>query len=402
MLSGRHILLGVTGGIAAYKACELLRLMIKNGASVRVAMTTAATRFVSPLTFEALSGEKVATDLFEVSESSGGHLGLVRDIDLMVTAPATADIIARFATGIADDLITTTALALTAPLLVCPAMNPKMYAHPAVQENLEKLRRRGVHIMDPDEGLMAAPGEEPGIGRLPEPEAILDRICRLLPPEGTLSGVKVTVTAGGTREAIDPVRVISNLSSGKMGYALAAEARRRGAVVRLVSGPVSLPAPPGVEVEKVDSTADMLGALQSCYDDTQVLIMAAAPGDFRPARERKRKIKKEDQGGSFSLKLVKTPDILAQLSKSKGNRLLIGFALETDDGLAHARRKLQEKNLDMIVLNHPRSAAHAGVGKDAIQPTVIFADGEVVSHPVISKSDFARILLDEVEKRLSA
>jgi phosphopantothenoylcysteine decarboxylase/phosphopantothenate--cysteine ligase len=236
MLSGRHILLGVSGGIAAYKACELLRLMVKNGASVRVAMTAAAAHFVSPLTFETLSGNKVQTDLFETDESAGGHLGLVRDLDLMVVAPATADIIAKFAAGIADDLITTTALALTAPLLVCPAMNPKMFAHPAVQENLEKLRTRGVEILDPEEGLMAAPGEEPGIGRLPEPDKIFDRICRLLPPQGPLRGVTITITAGGTREAIDPVRVISNLSSGKMGYALAAEARRRGADVRLVSG----------------------------------------------------------------------------------------------------------------------------------------------------------------------
>lgn len=400
MLFGRRILLAVTGGIAAYKSCELLRLLVKNGASVRVAMTAAATRFVGPTTYAALSGQDVATDLFSLDESRSGHLGIVRDIDMMVIAPATANCIAKLANGIADDLVSTAALALNAPLLVCPAMNPKMYAHPAVQDNLERLSRRGVLIIEPEEGSMAGPREAPGIGRLPEPERICDRICRELPPSGPLKGVSITVTAGPTREAIDPVRVISNLSSGKTGYALAAEARRRGADVHLISGPVFLSRPFGIDVESVESTHQLLTALKERFDDTRVLIMAAAPSDFRPAEPSSGKLKKKNVEDNFTLTLEKNPDILAELSKTKRDQLLIGFALETNDGLKNAGEKLKDKHLDVIVLNHPGASPDTGIGKDAIQATIIFADGTVEELPATTKSEFARTLLDTVQKLL--
>ena len=400
MLQNRKILVAVTGGIAAYKTCELVRLLMINRASVEVIMTNAATRFVAPLTFETLTGNMVKADLFADGETARGHLDVVRDIDLMVIAPATANCIGKLAGGIADDLVSTASLALSSPLLICPAMNPKMYDHPAVKKNLDTLTERGVLIMEPETGSMAHPEEEPGIGRLPEPECILDQICRLLPPEGPLSGITVTVTAGPRQEAIDPVRVISNLSSGRMGYALASEARIRGAEVHLIAGPGLLPEPPGVSVSYVKSTSEMHKSVSRTFEKSRVLIMAAAPSDFKVHKKHGQKIKKEKTGEGLTLTLDNTQDILKELSTRKGERLLVGFALETENGFENARKKLQEKCLDLIILNHPEDGEDAGLGKEAIQGTIIGTDGKEENFPVMSKNKFAQIILDRVQELL--
>lgn len=402
MLRNRNILLGVTGGIAAYKACELTRLMLKAGATVQVALTRAAAHFVGPITFEALTGRKVAQDMFAGEEIGHGHLDLVRNLDLMVIAPATADIIGKLAGGLADDLVSTAALALKAPLLICPAMNPRMWEHPAVQENLRKLAERGVLIMEPSEGSMAHPAEEPGKGRLPEPAAIFERICALLPPQGPLSGAMIVVTAGPTREAVDPVRFISNSSSGLMGFALAAEARRRGATVHLVTGPTSLPCPPGVQALTVESTEQMQQAVKEHLRGSQALIMAAAPADFKPRQISRQKLKKETSAETLSLELDKTPDILKSLAADKGARVFVGFALETENGSENARLKLRQKNLDLIVLNHPHPAAGTGIGQQALQGTIITADGSEEILPAMPKEELAGLILDRVQRLLAA
>lgn len=402
MLHNRRLLVAVTGGIAAYKTCELVRLLVKNRASVQVIMTESATRFVGPLTFEAITGKKVGLDLFAGEEGGHGHLDLARGMDLMAIAPATANCIGKLATGIADDLVTTVSLAITCPLLVCPAMNPKMYAHPAVQENIGKLKDRGVELMQPEEGPMAHPLEEPGVGRMPEPSRILDRICRLLPPDGPLAGKTITVTSGPTREAIDPVRVISNLSSGRMGYALAQEARRRGAKVHLISGAVDQPAPPGISVVHVESTREMKEAVEACFSESQVVIMAAAPADFRPRQVREQKLKKETLADGLALELQETEDILKDLSAKKGARLLVGFALETENGLKHARHKLKDKNLDLIILNYPKMGDDAGLGRKGIQGTIIGANGGEEILSVMPKEEFAGLLLDRIQQLLQS
>jgi len=401
MLHGRKILLAVTGGIAAYKSCELVRWLMKNGASVHVLMTEAATKFVAPMSFEALSGKPVALEMFPPAGSGSGHLDLARDADLMVIAPATANSIAKLACGLAEDLVGTTALATSAPLLICPAMNPRMYRQAAVQDNLATLRKRGAHILDPAEGPMAHPLEEPGWGRLPEAAEILDRICRLLPPSGSLSGVTLTVTAGPTREAIDPVRYISNFSSGRLGYDLAEEARKRGADVRLISGPCNLTAPPGLDIIRVENTEEMAAAVAQHFAASQALIMAAAPADFRPDQVQPQKIKKQGKPRGLDLQLRTTTDILQQHGKTKGSRILIGFALETEKGIENARAKLQGKNLNLVVLNHPHPAVGAGIGTNAIQATLIGLDGAEEALPVMSKSALASILLDRLEKLLA-
>jgi phosphopantothenoylcysteine decarboxylase/phosphopantothenate--cysteine ligase len=401
MLNGRKILVGVTGGIAAYKTCELVRLLIKNRADVSVVMTSAATQFVAPLTFEAITGKKVALNLFAGEDRELGHLDLVRDIDLMVIAPATANCVGKLAGGLADDLLSTIALALSSPLLICPAMNPKMYGHPAVTANLETLKGRGVHIMDPDEGEMASPREEPGRGRLPEPGRILDQICRILPSHGPLSGTTITVTAGPTQEPLDPVRVIGNLSSGRMGYAIAAEARKRGAEVRLVSGPVSRHTPPGLTITKVHTTEEMRQAVAENLKESRILIMAAAPCDFQPREPRPQKIKKEEVSDSMKIDLAMTPDILKEVSSGKGDRIMIGFALETEDGIENARAKLRRKNLDLVVLNAPDAGSEAGLGKASIVGTFVWPDREEVL-PQMPKAEFAAALLDRIQQLLSS
>ncbi len=401
MLNGRKILIAVTGGIAAYKTCELVRLLIKNRADVQVIMTESAARFVAPLTFEAISGKQVLMELFVLKDGSGGHLRVLQDVDLMVIAPATGNIIGKCANGIADDLVSTVLLANDQPLLICPAMNPKMYAHPALQDNIGKLKSRGVQVMDPDEGPMASSSEEPGIGRMPEPAAILRVICSTLPPVGQLNGKSIIVSAGPTREILDPVRSISNLSSGKMGFAIAEEARRRGASVNLVSGPVRLDDPLGIPVDRVESTQEMFDAVSAHFDKSDILIMAAAPSDFKHRHPSKQKIKKESGGESHVIDLVKTTDILKELSSRRKNKIVVGFALETEAGIENACRKLKAKKLDMIVLNHPDDGDDAGIGKNGVRGTLIDATVTPEELPLMSKQEFAGILLDRVTSLLS-
>ncbi len=401
MLRNRKLLVVVTGGIAAYKTCELVRLLLKARASVRVIMTQSAARFVAPLTFEALTGKKVALDMFALEGDRGGHLGVVEDIDLMVIAPATANIIGKLAGGIADDLVSTAALAFNQPLLICPAMNPKMFHNPIVQDNLEKLKSWGNYIIDPEVGPMASPSEEPGLGRLPEPARIFEKICSLLSPEGPLSGKTITVTAGPTWEAIDPVRVITNLSSGRLGYALAEEARRRGASVNLISGPVCLPEPPGISVVHIENTEQLLESVNAVFKASDALIMSAAPSDFRSKEKSNRKIKKEKATNEISLKLEQTPDILKEIAPHKGNRIVVGFALETDQGVDNAKRKLLEKKLDLIVLNSPSAGENAGIGKDNIQGTIIDSNGKIDELPEMPKVEFASVIIDRVQSLLS-
>lgn len=401
MLHNRKILVGVTGGIAAYKTCELVRLLMKNRAEVRVIMTQAATRFITPLTFEALTGKSVATDLFSLEGESGGHLSLVKDLDALVIAPATANCLGKLACGLANDLLSTAALACHSTLIVCPAMNPRMWENASVQENVEKLHSRGILVIPPEEGPMASPSEEPGIGRLPEPQTIFERICQELPPRGTLSGKKIVVSAGPTREAIDPVRVITNLSSGQTGFALAEEARKRGAEVYLIVGNIERPAPPGIQSVRADTTSEMLAAIEAYFNNCDVLIMAAAPSDFKAQTRSDSKLKKEEAGELLHLTLDKTPDILKTLAKRKKKQVVVGFALETDRVSDNARQKLEAKNLDLIIANHPGVDDNTGIGKGFIQGTLIDAGGSIEELPKLTKSEFARIVIDRIESHFS-
>jgi phosphopantothenoylcysteine decarboxylase/phosphopantothenate--cysteine ligase len=397
MLHNRKILVGVTGGIAAYKACELVRLLMKNRAEVHVIMTQAATRFVTPLTFEALTGKAVATDLFSLEGESGGHLSLVRDADLFIIAPATANCLGKLACGLANDLLSTAALAYKGTMIVCPAMNPRMWENRSVQENVKTLQQHGIQVIPPEEGSMASPAEEPGVGRLPEPQQIFERVCQLLPPRGPLSGRDFIITAGPTQEAIDPVRVITNLSSGQTGYALAAEARRRGANVHLIAGNMNRPTPPGVELIPAETTAEMLAEIEKRFVNCDALIMAAAPSDFKAAQRSQSKLKKDETDGLLHLTFDKTPDILKTVARRKKNQVVVGFALETEAAVDHARRKLDDKNLDLIIANQPHAGEDAGIGRPSIQGTILDAHGNLEELPVLAKSEFARIVLDRIQ-----
>ncbi|MGC9456203.1 MAG: bifunctional phosphopantothenoylcysteine decarboxylase/phosphopantothenate--cysteine ligase CoaBC [Halothiobacillaceae bacterium] len=347
-LSGRHILLGVCGGIAAYKACELLRRLRDAGGSVRVVMTESATRFVSPLTFQALSGEPVRVALFdEAAEAGMSHIELARWADALVIAPATADTLARLAHGMADDLLTTLALATEAPLLVAPAMNRVMWSHPAVRENVERLQARGVQMIGPDEGAQAC--GETGAGRMSDPAMVLERVSACLsPPAGALAGIHVLITAGGTREPIDPVRYLANRSSGRMGYALARAAVEAGARVTLISGPTRLSTPPGVVRVDVETAEQMAAAVETALP-ADVFIGAAAVSDFRVAQPAGGKIKKG--GAPLTLSLVENPDILARVASGTPRPFTVGFAAETERLEEHARSKLERKGLDMLCAN---------------------------------------------------
>ncbi|HEX9023114.1 MAG TPA: bifunctional phosphopantothenoylcysteine decarboxylase/phosphopantothenate--cysteine ligase CoaBC, partial [Geobacteraceae bacterium] len=327
MLKGKSIVLGVTGGIAAYKAVELLRLLTKAGADVHVIMTSAAMEFVAPLTFQTLSMNPVSTSLFNlISEREIGHIALADRADLVIIAPATANVVGKVANGIADDMLTTTVMATKAPLLIAPAMNVNMYQNTAYRENEAKLKERGALFVEPARGLLACGWE--GEGKLQEPQVIFEEALAALAPKD-LAGEKVLVTAGPTREEIDPVRFISNHSSGKMGYALARAARRRGAEVILVSGPTALDEPYGVTLRKVTSAMEMRDAVMELATDSTIIVKAAAVADYRPAVRAQGKIKKTE--APKLLELVRNPDILAELGKVKGGRLLVGFAAETDD-----------------------------------------------------------------------
>jgi phosphopantothenoylcysteine decarboxylase / phosphopantothenate---cysteine ligase len=393
--AGSRILLGVTGGIASYKSAWLARLLTKAGAEVDVVMTRAATEFVGAITFEALTGRPVHTGLFDPGRALD-HISLARQATAIVVAPATADFLARAASGQADDLLAAVLLAATCPVLLVPAMNDHMWAHPQTRRNVEHLRTLGYRILEPDEGDLAA-GEGAGPGRMPEPETIFAHVGRVIEGD-TLAGKRVLVTAGPTREAIDPVRFISNHSSGKMGIAVAAAAWRRGADVSLIAGPLGVDAPPAVQLTAVESTDDMKEAIERALPAADVLIMAAAPADFRPARSARTKIKKSESPAPIAL--APTSDILQSTkAKRRAGSVVVGFALETDDVLTNGRRKLASKDLDLIVVNDATEPG-AGFGVDTNRVTLIARDGAETALPLMSKTDVANAILDRVEALL--
>jgi len=407
-LSGRRLLLGVTGSIAAYKAAPLVRLLKTAGAEVRVLMTESATQFVTPLTMGTLSEDEVLTDIFPDNEAGSWtkHVTLGEWADLFVVAPATAQTVAKLAHGFCDSMLTATALSARCPLLVCPAMDREMYRHATVQDNLERLQNIGYEVMPAAHGELAS--GLVGQGRMPEPEAIRDRVAERLsgdsaperhngPPsgdEGALSGASVLVTAGPTREPLDPVRVFTNRSTGTMGYAIAEAAAARGGHVMLVSGPTALDAPEGVEVVQVETAEDMHEAVQARRDDADYVFGAAAVADYTPVDPSSTKRKKEE--GDLVLHLRRTPDILKTVGEHRRpDQVLVGFALETDDGLANARRKLEEKHLDWIVLNNPTEEG-AGFGSSTNRVTLLSRDGTTEELPLLPKREVAAALLDRV------
>jgi len=390
------IVVGVTGGIAAYKAAELVREFVRRGADVTVIMSAHATEFVQPLTFQTLSGKRVITDMFSVPEEySTQHISLAQRADLVVVAPATANIIGKHASGIADDFLSTFLLAVKVPILMAPAMNEAMYAHPAVQEGIARLKGRGVHFVGPAEGDLAC--GVVGLGRMVEPLVIVERAEELLAQTRDLAGRTVLVTAGPTQEPLDPVRHLSNRSSGKMGYAIASVARRRGARVVLVSGPTLLEPPEGVEVVPVVTAAEMREAVLSRLEEADVVIKAAAVSDFRPKRRSSSKVSKED--AELLVELERNPDILAEVGARKGSRIVVGFAAETDNILESGRRKLTAKNLDLIVVNDV-GRVDVGFGSEDNEVHIIARDGSVEPLPRMPKEKVASILLDRVAAEL--
>ncbi len=394
MLEGKEIVLGVCGGIAAYKAAELVRLYVKAGARVSVVMTAAAREFVTPLTFQALSGRPVFLELFNlVQEQQIGHISLADRADLLVVAPATANLLGKMVAGIADDLLTTTAMACKAPRLLVPAMNSNMWEDPICRRNVAQLREFGVQIMEPATGMLACGWE--GQGKMPEPQAILDLTRSLLGPRD-LVGETLLVTAGPTREELDPMRFLSNHSTGRMGYAIARAAAERGARVRLVSGPVERPAPAGVELHCVISAREMHARVMALVKDCSMVFKTAAVADFRPAFRHPQKLKK-GQEPSLVLELRRNPDILAELGRLPGDRLLVGFAAETEHLGEHARRKLEEKNLDLIVAND-LTVEGAGFGVETNVVRLIYRDGTEEELPQMSKDQLAHQLLDRALK----
>lgn len=393
MLKGKTAVVGVCGGIAAYKVVEVVSRLIKLGAEVEVIMTENAARFVAPLTFQSISHRPVITDMFAEPEYWDiQHISLAKKADIMVIAPATANIIGKIAGGIADDMLSTTVTATKAPVLFVPAMNSSMYENPIVQKNIKELKALGYLFMEPDTGRLAEGTS--GKGRLPEPPQIADEICRILTVEKDMEGLKVLVTAGPTREPIDPVRYISNRSSGKMGYAVAQAAADRGACVKLVSGPVSISSPYNVETINVLTAAEMHAEVMKSYRDFDIIIMVAAVADYKSAEISDIKIKKKD--GEMHLRLEKNPDILRELGEIKGNRLLIGTCAETNDLLENANKKLQEKNLDMIVANDVTMEG-AGFETETNIIKIIKRDGKIRELPIMSKLACAHEILNEIK-----
>ena len=385
------VVLGVTGCIGAYKACEVLRELQKRAVDVHVVMTAHATRFVSALTFESLSQHPVFVDQFELGENSDiRHISLADAADLLLVAPATANVLGKFAQGIADDALSTLFLATKAPVLVAPAMNVNMFEHQAVVANLETLRRRGVGIVEPGSGYLACGWL--GRGRLAEVPEIVEAAMGVLARKESMTGQRVLVTAGPTVEDIDPVRFVSNRSSGRMGYRLAEAARDRGATVTLVSGPTSIAPPAGLEFVPVRSAEEMAAAVTCRAPSVDVVVMAAAVSDYRPASVSDVKVKKSD--GAFTLEMVRTPDILRGLGQSKGPLFLVGFAAETDNLREHARKKLREKNLDLLVANAVGQPG-SGFAADSNAAVLMDADGEL-EVPLTSKRELAERIWDRV------
>jgi phosphopantothenoylcysteine decarboxylase/phosphopantothenate--cysteine ligase len=394
-LRGARVLLGVSGGIACYKAVEVARLLGKRGATVQVVMTEAATRFVGPITFASLTHKPAYTDLFQ-EQDRVLHVRLAREADLVLVAPATANVIAKMAHGLSDDLLSAVLLTTTAPLVVAPAMHTEMWEHPATRANIETLRSRGIVIVDPEEGELA--GGDEGVGRLADPVTIVGAIGETFTHGRDLAGVRMLVTAGGTQEPIDPIRFIGNRSSGKMGFAVANEAARRGAAVTLVTGPTWLTDPDRVDVVRIRTAAEMRDAVLARYPDSDVVVKAAAVADFRPASPAEQKIKKD--GGMPTIELERTDDILAELGRTKTDQLLVGFSAETEDAVAHARKKLSAKNLDMIVTN---LVGRPGTGFEADTNAAVLlgADGTEQELELQTKSSLARAICDRIVAALA-
>jgi phosphopantothenoylcysteine decarboxylase/phosphopantothenate--cysteine ligase len=393
-----RITLGVTGGVAAYKSAELVRRLQTEGHTVQVVMTRAAREFITPLTFAALSGQEVITDLFAGGDSSEAnlesaieHIAVAQRTDLLLVAPATADTLAKFARGLADDFLSTLYLASTAPVVLAPAMNVNMWQHPATQENLAALRKRGVRIVEPGEGYLACGMTGPG--RLAAQEEILKAVREIVEGQQDLAGETVLVTAGPTCEDLDPVRFISNRSSGKMGYSVAEAAARRGAKVVLISGPTALETPQGVERTDVRTAEEMLRAVRARFPSASIAIFAAAVADYRPAEPATAKIKRKNE--ALTIRLEPNPDVLATMAKEKGDRLVVGFAAETDHVAENARKKLTQKNADLIVANDV-TAEGAGFDVETNVVTIFSRDALDLPLPRMTKAEVAQRILDEV------
>ncbi|MDD5190550.1 MAG: bifunctional phosphopantothenoylcysteine decarboxylase/phosphopantothenate--cysteine ligase CoaBC [Dehalococcoidales bacterium] len=394
MLKKKIIVLGVTGGIAVYKVADLASKLTQSGADVHVVMTKSATEFVTPTTFEALTGNTVVTEMFGPRASHDiAHIKLADAADLMVIAPATANIIAKFATGIADDMLTSVVLATRAPVIVCPAMHHNMYTNPATVENLETLKKRGFTIIPAAHGRLASGAL--GYGRLPDTAIMMGTIEMTLGQNGDFKGKKIVVTAGGTQEAIDPVRFISNRSSGKMGYAVAEAARDRGAQVTLITAPTALPDPVGVNIVKIKSVVQLRDEVVKATQKADVLVMSAAGADFIPKNTAAQKIKKSDAG--LALELVKAPDILSEIKD--GKFIKVGFKAETQNLVDNAREKLYKTNLDLIVANDVTKEG-SGFGTDTNEVTIISKDGKPEALPLMTKREVADQILDRVVKLL--
>jgi phosphopantothenoylcysteine decarboxylase/phosphopantothenate--cysteine ligase len=394
-LKDKTVVLGVTGSIAAYKAVELASQLTQAGARVEVIMTEAATEFIAPLTFRNITGRPVVTKMFELaSEYSVEHVALAEAADVVVIVPATADIIARIAVGIADDMLCCTVLATKAPVIVAPAMHAAMYQNQVTQDNLAKLKARTFTIVGPDYGRLASGGI--GLGRLVDVNEILGTICQVLGRTRDLAGRRIVVTAGGTQEPVDPVRCLTNRSSGKMGYALAEAARDRGAKVVLVSAPTALPKPVGVDVVNVGTAQEMYEAVKKAVSKADALIMAAAVADYRPRKVSKGKIKRE-RASSLTLELERTPDILVEV---KGKFLRVGFAAESENLVANAKGKLDKKQLDLIVANDI-TAKGSGIGADTNQVVIIDRKGNVEKLPLLPKREVADRILDRIVEFLA-
>jgi len=400
MIAGKKIILGITGGIAAYKAAFLIRLFKKAGAEVKVVGTANAFEFITRVTLESLSENRVYDQVFgEQNDYTTEHVALTDWGDVFVVAPATANIIGKYANGIADDALSTSLLAFDRKVFVAPAMNCKMYAHDAVQDNLRKLKQRNVQLIEPAAGFLACGYE--GWGRMEEPETIFEQVeAHFKPGHSPLTGKKVLISAGPTYEAIDPVRFIGNHSSGKMGYALAAELVKRGAEVSLISGPVALEPPDVAHLVKVTSAGEMHEACMAAYPDCDVAIMAAAVSDYAPAKPQAQKIKKKDKPRELSIRLKPTTDILGEMGKAKKQQVLVGFALETTAGEEHAREKIKKKNLDLVVLN---SLADEGAGfmHDTNKISIIDNNFEISRYPLKGKDEVAKDIVDRLEKHQS-
>ena len=394
-LAGRRIVLGVTGGIAAYKAVEVASRLKKAGADVRVVMTRAATSFVTPLTFREITGQPVAETMWGEPQHHVAHIALAAFAELVLVAPATANFIAKAAAGMADDMLTTFVLATRAPLIIAPAMNTGMWENPVTQENVRRLAERGATIIPPAVGQLAC--GTTGAGRLPEPVEVVRVVENHFAHGQRLAGRRILVTAAGTEEALDPVRFLGNRSTGRMGFAVAAEAARRGAEVILVAGPTPLATPAGVQRVDVRSARDMHAAVRAEYDGVDAVIKAAAVADYRPVEIAEHKIKKSD--GELTLKLTRNPDILYELGQQKKHQILVGFAAETQNVAEYARGKLAKKNLDFIVANNV-AEQDAGFGVPTNHVQIFYADGRAEDHPLMAKAALAGVILDRLEEAL--